>query len=298
MHRKPLYLTLVGLLATIMAAFQPAKAQTPETYFPYPAVPDSMSTLTQRCDYLVEHFWDFCDLKKSFSSHQKMEQAFADYLSFMPHASKAAVLESLQKFFKKLEKQPNDLLFLVDCAEGQLMGDSAQYQSEELYLEFAKAAIANKRIDKARKARYQFQVDVLGATLPGMKAPDIAYTDRFGDQHTFAADTAEIVLLMISDPTCDDCKMARLRLDANIKANVLINRRIMKVVCLTADEFSPEWQEAVKDYPLLWTIGAAPDLDTTYDIKQYPSFYFIDDEHKIVIKNLNYDQVNKIIEQL
>lgn len=295
---KTKILSFLAALFVVLGASTHAVAQDNSTYFPYPAVPDSMTTLQSRCDYLVHHFWDFCDLKKGFSSKQKMAQAFADYISFMPHASKDSVLTSLNVFFKKLDKQPDDLLFIVDCAESQLMGDSAQFISEELYLPFAKAVVANKKIDKTTKARYEHQLKILGGTQPGMTIPELDYIDRFGNPAKLSADTAEIVLLYFNDPTCEDCQRAKVRLDANIKAGVMIRRGMLKVVSITVDDFSPEWQELVKDFPIEWRVGATPDADTVYDIARYPSFYFIDENQKIVAKNLTIDQVLQVIDRL
>lgn len=269
-----------------------------ETYFPYPIVPDSIQSLQSRCDYLVHHFWDFCDLKKSFSSKQKMSQAFADYISFMPYASKDSVFTSLNQFFKKLDKQPADLLFIVDCAEGQLLGDSAQFVSQELYIPFAEAVLKNKKIDKTTKARYEHQVKIYGGTQPGMKTPPLAYHNRFGQEGNLESDTADVVIIFFNDPDCDDCKLARVRLDAHVKTNILINRGVLKVVSVTVDDFSPEWQEAVKDYPILWQVAAAPEADTVYDIERFPSFYILDGEQKIVAKNFNVDQIIQVIDRL
>ena len=68
----------------VIALVTGAKA---DTYFQYPIVPDSLSTLQDRCDYLSRHFWDFCDLKKAFSSKKKMADEFAVYLSILQNAS-------------------------------------------------------------------------------------------------------------------------------------------------------------------------------------------------------------------
>ena len=52
---------LALILFIVSCAGLTASAQQTATYFPYPIVPDSISTLQARTDYLLEHFWDFCD---------------------------------------------------------------------------------------------------------------------------------------------------------------------------------------------------------------------------------------------
>ena len=142
-----------------------ASAQTmPETYFPYPLVPDSIQTLDGRSNFLITHFWDFCDLKKGFSSRAKMAGAFKDYLSFMPYANARVVHKSIAKFLKDIEKQPEDMVFIAHTAEQLVHSDTAQIFSDELYLPFAQAVVNNKRVKKEDKEYFAPQVKVLTAT--------------------------------------------------------------------------------------------------------------------------------------
>ena len=55
-----------------------AGAQAPTTLFPYPTVPDSRTTLTERADYFVTHFWDRANIKQSFSTLARLNTAFGD----------------------------------------------------------------------------------------------------------------------------------------------------------------------------------------------------------------------------
>lgn len=287
------------LMTTVAVAFSvTAASQQNETYFPYPTPPDSMVVLEDRCDYLLTHFWERCDLKKAFSSKNKMRQALADYLSFMPFARAETVHKSIANFTKALEKQPADLLFIVEEAEAQLIGDSAQYYSEEVYLPFAKAVVDNKRIDKTSKLRFEQQVRQLGATQPGVIAPDLAYTDRNGETHNLSENKAQMLVVFFSDPDCSDCRFARVKLDANIQASRLIGNRILQIVCITPTDYTPEWAESVAAYPENWIVGASPDADIVYHITGYPSFYIMDRSHKIHGKNYNIDQLLEVISRL
>lgn len=290
---------IFSVLMSVLAALSfDISAQNTDTYFPYPTPPDSLKTLNQRCDYLVTHFWDHCDLKKAFSSRPKMRQALADYLSFMPYATADVVYESIGKFMKKIEKQPEDQLFVVDEVEAQLTGDSCQYYSEQAYLPFARSLVANKRVDKTSKLRYQHQVQLLGTTQPGMIAPELAYTDRFGNPGSLASDSSQVIILYFSDPDCSDCRMARVQLDANIQASRLIDRGVVKVICITPDDYSEEWAQAVAKYPEKWTVTASPDADMIYHIKTYPSFYILDSQHKIHAKNYGIDEILEVLARL
>ncbi len=87
---------LIALLSAI--AITGVSGQNNDLFFQLPIVPDSLTSLQDRSDYLVEHYWDFCDLNKAFSSKGKMAAAFDTYLSFMPYASATIVYREVERF--------------------------------------------------------------------------------------------------------------------------------------------------------------------------------------------------------
>ncbi len=292
------YIRILLLSAAVLLSIT-AKAQSEEEpYFQLPIIPDSLTTLQQRTDYIVEHYWDFCDLKKAFSSKPKMAESFNTFLSFMPYASAEMAYASVDRFLKTLEKQPQDLLFIAREAENILFCDTAEMISEDLYLPFARAAANNKKIDKASRTRFLKQAELLEKNRAGLPAPDFAYTDRTGAERHFKNDTAQVVVLMISDPECEECKMARLRLDADINATKLIKSGILKIVYITPHAPTPEWTESVKNYPDSWTIGASDTFDDSYNFFTTPSFYLINGRHIIRVKNAGIDYVLEIMNRL
>ncbi len=227
-----------------------------------------------------------------------MAESFNTYLSFMPYASAEVTHMAVAKFLKKLEKQPNDLLFIAHEAENSLFTDSAEFVGEELYLQFAQAVAENKKIDRASKARFVRHAELLKNNRVGLKAPDFVYTDRYGTTRHFEADSANVVLLMISDPDCDDCRIARIRLDADINTTKLIDKNILKVVCITPLEATPQWKNAVKKYPEKWIVGASDTFDDKYNFFNTPSFYLLNNNHVIRFKNTDINNILDLMYRL
>lgn len=273
-------------------------AQQTDTYFPYPIVPDSISTLQARTDYLISHFWDFCDLKKAFNNKQKMGEAFKEYLSFMPYASAKNAFKSIAILLKNIEKQPNDVLFLGQKAKEYVHSDTAEMYSDELFLPFARAVVENKKIPAAEKVDFEKAVRVLSATQKGMTAPSFKYTDRNGVVKTFEPDSTEVTVLFFASPDCSDCTLARSRLYADIKASKFVDDNVMRIIVINPGPNSTEWEEAAKRYPAEWEVGCSPGLDDFYDIKDTPSFYVIDDSNTIQLKNVNIEMLLSLIMKL
>lgn len=288
-------LFILSVLAFVCLG-QTAKA---DTYFPYPIVPDSVATFQGRCNYLADHFWDFCELSKAFSAKQKMAQELKVYLSVVANAEPDVAVRGVNALMKKLEKQPKDQVFMATVAESQLYGDTAELWIDQLYLPFAEAVASNKRVSKAEKARFEQQAVVLRNSMVGSPAPSLPYTTRDGAAGNLQNDSAEVVIVFFNDPDCSSCNMARIRLDADISMTELINEGTVKVVAITLAEPDEEWKKAVEGYPASWTVGAAPDADLTIDLRaSTPDFYILGRRNIIKYKHLNIDQVLDVARQL
>ena len=286
-------------VAVVMIAFVAApRMAAQDAYFQLPIVPDSLQGLQPRVDYLIEHYWDFCDFNKAFNNRERMGESFRSYLNLMPHASARQAHKCIAKLLKTLEKRPDDLTFLANTAEQHVHSDTSEIYSDELYLPFIRAVVDNKRVDKSMKARYEHQVKVLSASQVGMSAPGFDYTDRDGNRCTFAPDSAEVTLIYFFDTECGDCHLARARLNADISTSRYLDAGLVRVVAISAEEPDEEWREKVKNFPLAWTVGSAPDIDTIYDIKSTPSFYILDENSVIRMKNANIDTVLAIMSRL
>lgn len=287
---------LIFCLLLFIGVSSGAKA---DTYFQYPIVPDSIKHFQRRCDYMARHFWDFCELKKAFSAKQKMANEFKVYISILRNATPDSAIASVNRFNKKLEKQAADQLFMAECAENLLYGDTAEVWIDELYLPFAEAVAANKRIDKASKARFAHQANILRNSLTGKRIGSLPYTTREGEKRNLDNDSAQVLVVFFNDPDCDDCNLARIRLDADISMTELINEGKAKIIAISLTEPSEEWKQAVSSYPSTWTVGANPDADLNIDLRNgTPDFYIVDKNHNVRFKHLNIDQVLDVARQL
>ncbi len=281
---KRLFYTILIMASALVAA----KA---ENYFPYPEPPAHLVTLGKRTNYLVEHFWDRCDLKSAFSARAKLEGAFRDYVSFMPYAQADTVHMSIDALLDRMKKDPKHLLILGEIAEKTLYSDSAEVLSDEIYLPFAKAVASNKKIPAASRARFEHQAKVLENTQVGATMADFVYETPAGDKQSFYSISTPYTLLFINDPDCEDCALTRVRLAADYYTQQLINDGRLTILSIYPDEATAEWRSEATAYPSNWKVGAWPDTDDWVDMRYPPVLYFLDKDHKVVGKNLRLENV-------
>lgn len=262
------------------------------TLFPYPEAPESMKTIDERCSYVIEHFWDRCNINQAFSSRSKLQQAFNDYIQIIPYANADVVHKSVDQLIDKVKKNPGNLLSLAEMAEGIMYSDTAHIVCDEVYYPFAKAVAENKKIKPADKARFVAHAKILGGSQVGMTAPDFTYTLPDGSKHKFSELAPSYVILFFSEPDCIDCNMARVRLTADYNINQFINRGQLKIVCIypgNADD--TEWKSLVDRMPDNWVVGACADADQIYDMRNRPAIYYINNKRNILSKSMTVDQL-------
>ncbi|MDE6079609.1 MAG: DUF5106 domain-containing protein [Duncaniella sp.] len=297
MKRKSLILSVIAFIAAVFGA---QAQEMPATYIQRPIVPDSISTLAGRCNYVADHFFDFCDLKKAFSSRARMGDEIRTYLEILPQASPERAQAAASRLMEQLAKQPADQLYVATLAEEAYYSDSAAAWYDRLYLPFASAVADNKKIQRAEKARFVRQAKVLEGSLIGSKVAPLEYVTPSGERRNLDMDNAEAVLVMLADPTCSDCSMARLRLDADASLRELVDEGRFKVVVIgIADPADPEWQAKAAEMPSSWTVGANPDVDTLWDMRvSGPSLFIFDRKHNLRWKHLTTDMVLDIARQI
>lgn len=288
---KKTILAFLTLVISISASAQ-VNGAVSQQFFQLPIIPDSIVSFQNRCDFMVTHYWDFCDLKKAFSSRDKMADAFKMYISFMPYASADVVFKSVDKFLGGISKKPDDMLFIARLAENNIYADTAEFQSEQLYTHFIDGILKSKKLDKNSREYYEKQASVLHNSQEGMMAPSFDITDSQGAKTKFVTDTAQFAtLLMFMVPGDSDAELAKTRLNANIKTSQLIKSGMLKIYCIATKNNGERFSS-----PEGWTSGFAPGIEEIYDVRKSPMFYIINSEGKILKKGNELEPVLNVMQ--
>lgn len=281
---RQLFICIFSLVSILGSFAQTSKL--PERYFPYPEPPENLTTLEERTSYLVEHFWERCNFKSAFSSQTKFAQAFDDYISFMPYADGRVVHESIDRLIKEVKKNPKNMLTLARLAESRLYDGESDYTSDELYLPFARAAVASKGIPAADRKHFEEHISALEHTIVGAPIADLTLTLPDGSRRQLSEMTGHYTLLFIDRPGDMDNLLARTRLSADTSINELIADGYLQVIILTPSAPDDAWRASVADYPSNWTVAASPEAATNLDMRYVPTIYYLNRDNLILSKTL------------
>lgn len=269
-----------------------AVAQKKDTYFPYPEIVDQDATLTERCNFLVYNFWDRCNIKESFSSLERLEGAFADWLSFMPYASVDTVNLAINNYLEAVAKTgKNNLVTIGDMAEKWVYSDSAEYQSEQLFLPFCKFIADSKKVGKKEKEHFAALAKVIESSGLGMNIPPFTIVQADGSTSSFGNELASRLILMLLEPGDFDSTMARTRLAADYNVQQLVGQGLLKVVALVPGNPTTEGTDMLAACPAEWTTGFLPDAAVYFEPEPMPAIFYLDARHKVLGKHLSTDQL-------
>ncbi len=275
-------------IAVMMGATLGLKAADGD-FFPYPKPPEELTTLSERCDYLVGRFWAGMDFKGGLSKIDKFKSTFADWISFMPYAHADTVHAAIDRVLYRVRKSGPQTLALARMAEEYTYSDTAEIFSEEIYYPFAKAAAGHKKISDADRARFRSHVQIIDNTRTGGFVKHLDFVTTQNEKKTIDDVRTQMVILFFNDHDCDDCALARVRLSADINATALIRAGLLTVLSIEPGEASTEWLAAAATYPSDWISGASEDADAYFPLRTSPSIYLLDSRHKIIAKEISID---------
>ncbi len=286
--RKFYILPLIACLLSLTAHTRVQAQIIVEPIFEYPTPPEDIENLNDRSSWLVTHFWDNMDLSADSTVDQNaLNHAFFIYTSAMQFADRDSALKSVDDLLKRIKGKPALTMQMVKAAEETLYGPRADIWSDEVYLPFLKAIVAENNVSQIRKERYARQLNLLQNTQPGKKAPAFRYRLANGHYKDFKADKP-FTIIEFGDPECDDCAFAKLKLEMAADIQDLIEDKKLQILFIVPDVPVDEEEEMIadlKDYPSAWTAGIGYGIEDAYDIRQTPSFYLLNSKGEIIIKN-------------
>lgn len=280
--------TAVAVVLSTMTTV--ATAANPEMLVEMPTPPDEIVRMDQRANYILDNFWKNCNFKSIFSSIDRLEYTMGQFFALTPLATADTVHIAIDRLIKGVTKAaPKQLPELARIAERWTYADTAEYQSDELYMPFVKAVVDCKKIKDAERARYEAQYKILSYSSLGSAVPDFTFIQTDGTTGHFAEVSAPHILLMFFDPECADCRLTKARLSADYSVNWLCAKGVLKIVAIYPGEDCDKWRAEALDMPDTWVKGSCEDADTMFAMPEMPMLYYLDKEHVIRAKQVRTD---------
>lgn len=287
MKMKPiiLFITALAVASLPMRAQVQLAEQQPGTLFAYPLAPDTCSTLEERCNFIITHFWDGFDISKPITDDAAFERTFRDFVDFFRYSHRNVVMSTVRDFINKAQSNASNLQKVGQVAESALYGTEAEYWSDEVYVAFAKALAGSKQLPRDVRDHYASQLARINSVQVGAML-DFEFVGLDGlKQHLSDLNAKTFILLFLDDST--DSMIGRLRLSTDVALNALLNEGEATLVCLCANKYTADWASAAAGYADNWIIGCGENLAKDLDLRAFPVCYMLDDQRTILNKTLS-----------
>jgi hypothetical protein len=289
---------ILSLILCVAAGFSATAQTQSDLLVEMPVAPDNITRLDQRCNYIISRYWDKFNPKSSFSSLERMDKTFGQFVGLTPYATADTVHIAVDHLISVVQKaKPENLLTLARIAEKWCYADTAEYLSEELYFPFLEAIVKDKKAKGPERARFQAQYDQLLHSRVGQAVPDFTFTKVDGTTGTIADVTAPHVLLFFYDPECTDCRFAKARLSADYSVQRLIEANELSVMAIYPGDADADWRADAEQLPQSWVVGACPDIDQKFTIRSQPEIYYLDKDRIIRVKDVPVDNIINTFKQ-
>ena len=284
-HQKP------GKEAPVVEQEQKKRA------FQLPEVPVMLQTPELRAKYVVEHYWDHFDFRDTAYVHLPdiTEQAAVNYMDILGLVSADEALASLQGLVAKASVEPAMLDYMWKTFSRYWHDPNSPIKNEDMFILLCRGVEQTPEagIFLTEKAKYLRRMAEKNRV--GQPAADFVYTLASGKQGNLYGLKAEYTLVFFYDPDCETCSSIKqdMRQTAWLAQKVAAGE--VKVLTIYPDADIALWRNRLNEMAGEWVNGydkgQVLTMEQRYDLSSIPSFYLLDKDKKVVLKDADWGHI-------
>ncbi len=268
--------------------------------FPFPAIPEVLTSSEDRKAYLLTHYWEQFDFTDTtlVDNRDVTEQGFVNFIALLADGTTPEELtrESLANWCAGFVGKEHARQVLTQTADDYLFNPNSPFYNEGLYGMYLEALLGKLPQTDAMRSAYRFKLELIRRNNVGEKATDFVYYLSDGTRHTLAATPVKSnrLLLMFYDPECESCHEVLLQMAADTALAEAVRAGKLSVLAVYTEGNDEAWRKALPDMPKGWTVGTDHEAVKTgalYDLKAMPSLYLLDGKKTVLLKDAAYEKI-------
>lgn len=268
--------------------------------FPFPVIPEVLTSPEDRKTYLLTHYWEQFDFADTtlVNNRDVTEQSFVNFIALLADGTTPEELtrESLENWCAGFVGKEHARQVLTQTADSYLFNPNSPFYNEALYGMYLEALLGKLPQTDAMRSTYRFKLELIRRNNVGEKATDFVYYLSDGSRHTLAATPVKSnrLLLMFYDPECESCHEVLLQMAADTALAEAVRAGKLSVLAVYTEGNDEAWRKALPDIPKGWTVGTDHEAVKTralYDLKAMPSLYLLDGQKTVLLKDAAYEKI-------
>jgi len=270
--------------------------------FIIPEIPAELTVPQERANFLITHYWDNFNFSDTSYIHlpEITEQAFANFIELLPHATKSSSYFSINNMLLKAEKGSQEMyVYFLNHYNKYLYEPNSPLRNEEYYIPVLNYVINSDKTGDTERQRAEFDLALLLKNRVGTIATDFAYTLDSGKTGRLHDVNGQYTLLYFYDPDCSSCEYATHYLKESNVVETLVQNGLLKIVMIYPDKDIDLWKDHQKNLSGSWIKGYDKNrviIDKQlYDLKATPTLYLLDKDKNVLLKD---EEVEQIVEYI
>ena len=265
--------------------------------FQLPEVPVMLQTPELRAKYVVEHYWDHFDFRDTAYVHLPdiTEQAAVNYMDILGLVPAEVALASLQGLVAKASVEPVMMNYIWKTFFRYWHEPNSPLKNEDMFILFCKGVEQTPQVgitltEKAKHLRRMAEKNRVG-----QPAADFVYTLASGKQGTLYGLKAEYTLVFFYDPDCETCSNIKQDMKQAAWLKEKVAAGVVKVLTIYPDADIALWRNRLNEMAGEWVNGydkgQVLTMEQRYDLSSLPSFYLLDKDKKVVLKDADWGHI-------
>ncbi len=266
-------------------------------------LPSFISDENEAHIYLSRHFWDNTNINDTLYLQNPilLKDFFIKYLRHLSNEDSSVAAHSLKAWTKKVLQSPKNMQhFMLELAENTLYDPNSPARNETLYISILEVLSKDTTLLPVIRQKYNEQLYIARQNRPGEKANNFIMMDSKGKKNSLSDFKGKYTLLMFYEPSCPACK-ASLEILNNSKTFVKVCNLLNLLAIYTGDNLH-EWKKSTNKFNPKWIVVHDLEMEITterlYDRRPSPSFYLLDKNQVVILKDGTTSQLLSILEVL
>ena len=270
--------------------------------FRLPEVPAVLQTPEQRMAYVIQHYWDHFDFCDTAYVHLPdiTEQAAVNYMDLLQRISQEEALSALSDMVGKASVEPRMMSYFWQVFFRYWHEPNSPLKNEDMFILFCKGVEKTLQVEDYLRERAAYLRQMAEKNRPGMQASDFVYTLASGKQGNLHGLKAEYTLVFFYDPDCHTCSDIKQAMKRSLRLKDMVTKGQVKVLTVYPDEDVALWRERLPEMEKEWVNaydkGQILTREQRYDLTSIPSFYLLDKDKKVLLKDADWREIMQFLE--
>ena len=285
-------------------------AESPDNDFPLPDVPVMITNPDDIVMYLSQHYWDLFNFADTTLIRQPniTEQGFADYIQLLGQVPYSAAEKSINIMLNKAKPYPTMYGHFARLYEKYFYDPNSPFRNEELYTPAVKHLVESEVLSQDLQEIFSFQYKMILKNRVATTATNFAYTLANGDKKMMHDLQSNYLILFFTNPNCPSCgstteQLANSKVLKEFFSLNTPNNMMLTVLSIFPDGNVDDWRKALPKLPQQHWVNSYDDGEVIYnkllyDIKAIPTLYLLDKDKKVILKDVDFEEIEEYFMEL